>query len=32
LNGKPWTQFDAAAEVVTIPPGTGGAMRVVVQY
>lgn len=32
LNDKPWTQFDAASEVVTIAPGTGGSLRVVAQY
>jgi hypothetical protein len=32
LNDKAWTQFDPAAEVVMIPPRTGGTLRVVAHY
>jgi hypothetical protein len=32
LNGKPWTAFDRASEVVEIPAGTGGGVRIQVRY
>jgi hypothetical protein len=32
LNGKPWTQFDAGDESITIPAGTTGKIRLVAQY
>jgi hypothetical protein len=32
LNGKDWTQFDAASEVITIPAGIGGAVHIVAHY
>jgi hypothetical protein len=32
VNGKPWEQFDAKEEVVTLPPGTSGKVRVEARY
>jgi hypothetical protein len=32
LNGKPWTQFDAARETITIPAGTSGTVRLIAKY
>ncbi len=32
LNGKPWTQFDAAQEMITIPAGTSGTVRLIAKY
>ena len=32
LNGKPWTQFDAGEESITIPAGTTGKIHLVAQY
>jgi hypothetical protein len=32
LNGKPWSQFDALEETVTIPAGMSGIIKVQAQY
>jgi hypothetical protein len=32
LNGKSWTQFDAASETITIPAGTAGTVHLVAKY
>jgi hypothetical protein len=32
LNGKPWTEFDAAEEIITIPAGTSGSVTVEARY
>lgn len=32
LNGKSWSQFDAQSEIITVPPGTGGEVRIVARY
>jgi hypothetical protein len=32
LNGKPWTQFDPAAETITIPPGMSGTIALEAHY
>ena len=32
VNGKPWTEFNADNETITIPPGTGGTLKVVAGY
>ena len=32
LNGKPWTQFDAAEETITIPAGMSGTLHLIAQY
>ena len=32
LNGRAWRQFDAASEVIVIPPRTGGDLRFQVRY
>jgi hypothetical protein len=32
LNGKPWTQFSADDETITIPAGTSGTVNLVAQY
>jgi hypothetical protein len=31
-NGKPWEQFDAEEETVTVPPGTKGRVVLTVRY
>jgi hypothetical protein len=32
LNGKPWMQFDSENEIITIPPGMSGTLKLVAQY
>ena len=32
LNGRNWKQFDAAGEVIVVPPETGGVLTIVAQY
>ena len=32
LNGKPWTRFDRANEVVVVPPGARGRTEIEVHY
>ncbi|HVZ32062.1 MAG TPA: hypothetical protein VG963_06545, partial [Polyangiaceae bacterium] len=32
LNGEPWTQFEPAGEIITIPSGTSGSVEVVARY
>jgi hypothetical protein len=32
VNEKPWNNFDAQSETITIPPGTTGSLRVVAHY
>jgi hypothetical protein len=32
LNGKPWTRFEPASEVVIVPAGTPGAVDIVAWY
>jgi hypothetical protein len=31
-NGKPWEQFDAEEETVTVPPGAKGRVLLTVRY
>jgi hypothetical protein len=32
LNGKPWSNFDASTETITIPPGASGNLSIVARY
>jgi hypothetical protein len=32
LNGRAWQQFDAASEVISVPPGTGGELSITAYY
>jgi hypothetical protein len=32
LNGRNWKQFDAASEVIVVPPATGGELTIVAHY
>jgi hypothetical protein len=32
LNGKPWSNFDASTETITIPPGLSGNVNIVAKY
>ncbi len=32
LNGRNWKQFDAASEVIVVPPATGGELAIVARY
>jgi hypothetical protein len=32
LNGKPWTNFDAKDETITIPPRLGPTLRVIAEF
>jgi hypothetical protein len=32
LNGKPWSEFSAEEETITIPTGTSGKINVITQY
>jgi hypothetical protein len=32
LNGKPWTQFNAQEETITIPAGMSGAVNLIAKY
>ncbi|MBS0388308.1 MAG: hypothetical protein JSR15_07485 [Proteobacteria bacterium] len=32
LQGRRWKQFDAAEEVIIVPPGTGGELTIVAHY